>query len=227
MLDSFHDLPGAEGVPASAVRPSAATRRLLDELLAENARLRRENAALHRQAALDPLTGLGGRHPFDERLAYEWARAERFWSPLSLLLIGVDGLAAMADRAGVEVADALERGCARLLADGCRDVDIPFCIAPGELAVILPSTNRTGAEAEMKRLQELWGGLRAQLERGGEVSLDFGLAVAFDDAQSPLELICAADESRLRFRLERDRAEPQDDHPTIPTLARPSFIDAA
>ena len=48
------------------------------------------NEVLAAQAKTDGLTGIANRRHFDEALAFEWSRAMRTGSPLSLLMIDVD-----------------------------------------------------------------------------------------------------------------------------------------
>src|SRR5690606_3335715 len=89
---------------------------------------------------------------------------------------------------------ATERALAALgrqLATICRDVDVCCRVAPDGFAVILPATNRTAAECELARLRE---GLA---ERSGELEPCFGMAVAFDQAETPAELVALADEALL------------------------------
>ncbi len=185
-------------------------------------RLLRENAELRRRIDRDTLTGLMSRRHFDERLEHEWRRAERFWTPLSLLAIDVEGIEAIGAEAGAEGVRRAFAWIGELLACGCRDVDIAARVGRTAFAIILPSTNRTGAEAEVLRLRAV---LRQNPPPIHQVDLDlsFGLAVAFDDAQTPLELLMLADEAALldkRGRIGHDVA-------TVPSLGRPTWIDAA
>ncbi len=218
-------LRAVEPAPLSGVQPAAATGRLIASLQAENERLRRDTQRLVGLADRDRATQLYSRHHFDERLRYEWARAERFWTPLSLVTLGVDDFKWLGDTAGLGAAEAVLHRCASLLSDHCRDVDIPCRIGDCEFAVILPATNRTAAEAEVSRLRRLW--MRVSelpaLPEMGDVYVGFGMAVAFDDAQTPLELLMLADEALLLDRRQRDHER----RPTTPAVARSTWIDAA
>ena len=78
----------------------------------------------------------------EDRLAYEWARARRFWTPLSLIAIDTSTLG-----------DAWAReAVAKWLAATAREVDVVCRSGKSTFCVILPATNRTGAEAELARL---------------------------------------------------------------------------
>ena len=159
-------------------------------------RLIKENEELRRAAVRDTVTGLYGRRHFDERLEHEWLRAERFWTPLSLIAMDLAGIDELHQRAALQGGDGAARvrqllsWCGEMLLRCCRDVDIPCRVGRMSFAIILPATNRTGAEAEIARLRELTSAFRG-------IDLSFGLAVAFDEAQTPLELLMLADESAL------------------------------
>lgn len=113
---------------------------------------------------------LGSQQP----ITYEWNRAKRFWTPLSLIAI---------DLADLRPAEA--RRLERVLLGCVRDVDIVCRAGELVLCIILPCTNRTGAEAEVERL-------RHRLTAGGCEGASFGLAIAFDEADSPEMLLACA-----------------------------------
>ncbi|HWH13963.1 MAG TPA: diguanylate cyclase, partial [Miltoncostaeaceae bacterium] len=92
----------AEGLPADSERR-------LDEFAAlvgmaiRNAKTR---ARLLAQASTDPLTGLANRRAFDERLAQEAARTERYDdAPLALALLDLDHFKRVNDVHGHQIGD--------------------------------------------------------------------------------------------------------------------------
>ncbi len=147
----------------------------------------------------------------DDRLVYEWARAERFWTPLSLIAVDAAGLADTVAREAV----------GRWLTGVCRRVDVVCRTGAARFCVILPSTNRTGAEAELARLLRASASLDARWGRVG-----FGLAVAFDGANTPLELKMLAEQDADvdRHRLPTAVAEAEE-RPTIPQLGSHTWIE--
>ncbi|MEQ9323231.1 MAG: GGDEF domain-containing protein, partial [Polyangiaceae bacterium] len=196
------------------------TRAMIEQLLAEN-------AALRRQLPRDADTGLFSRGHFDERLSYEWRRAQASWTALALIHIDVSAWAPPSRVDGREPFTAPEmRRIALRLDDVCREIDVACRVGRTSIAIILPNTNRTGAEAECKRLADLLG----------DEALGFGMAVAFDEAQSPLELLMLASDAAERDRLESlipemdavDEAfndDPFDPGDGDPSLMRPTVSE--
>ena len=103
-----------------------------------NARLYTTIEAL---ATVDGLTGLANHRTFYERLEQELARARRYDTPVSLLMIDIDDFKVLNDTWGHQAGDAVLRSLARLLSDALRfNVDIPARYGGEEFAVILPNT---------------------------------------------------------------------------------------
>jgi len=191
----------AEETPVSRVRartaPVDGRDATIAKLRADNQMLRIEREHYRRLMSNDEVTGLFSRAHFDMRLTHEWARAQQFWTSLSLIAVDLDDLKAIADAAGRKAAQQALAWVGEFLRRHCREVDIACRVGPWAFAVILPATNRTGAEAEMARLQQLARREQPTLPTGLCVHLSFGMAVAFDDAQTPLELLMLADEASM------------------------------
>jgi diguanylate cyclase (GGDEF)-like protein len=107
--------------------------------------LGREGDALREQARTDPLTGLLNRRAFTERLHDEVARAARYGTPLSLLLLDLDGLKGLNDRAGHHAGDAALRTLARCLHSGSRSADLGARWGGDEFVVLAPETRQAEA----------------------------------------------------------------------------------
>ncbi len=139
-------------------------------------------AALDRESALartDPLTGLGNRRAFEERVELEIQRAARFHRPLTLALLDVDEFKAINDRQGHAAGDRV----LVLLADGLRrnlrSIDLLTRLGGDEFVALLPETDVGAARtAVIKLLNET----RDQLtERGIAVGISAGV-VTFERA---------------------------------------------
>jgi len=117
----------------------------LARALGEQAAVAIEHARLYRrvqdQAITDGLTGLFNHRYFYERLEQEIARARRYGTPVSLLMIDLDDFKAFNDRHGHLAGDAVLREIAKVLGSELRaKVDIAARYGGEEFAVILPNT---------------------------------------------------------------------------------------
>ena len=94
-----------------------------------------------RSATTDGLTGLANHRVFYERLGQELARAQRYGTPVSLLMIDIDDFKELNDTYGHPAGDEALRRLGRLLSEHLRrDVDLPARYGGEEFAVVLPST---------------------------------------------------------------------------------------
>jgi GAF domain-containing protein len=113
--------------------------------LAEQAAVAIEHARLYKrvqdQAVTDGLTGLYNHRHFYERLEHEIARAKRYGTPVSLLMIDLDDFKVFNDRNGHLAGDAVLRGMAAVLQSELRQsLDLAARYGGEEFAVILPNT---------------------------------------------------------------------------------------
>jgi GGDEF domain-containing protein len=117
----------------------------LARALGDQAAVAIEHARLYRrvqdQAITDGLTGLFNHRYFYERLEQEIARAKRYGTPVSLLMIDLDDFKAFNDRHGHLAGDAVLREMAEVLGSELRaKLDIAARYGGEEFAVILPNT---------------------------------------------------------------------------------------
>jgi diguanylate cyclase (GGDEF)-like protein len=140
-----------------------------------------------RAAVTDPLTGLGNRRRFDERLDEEIPPDEPA-APVSVCLLDVDGLKRINDMFGHPVGDlALAAVGARLAASGEA-----FRLGGDEFALLLP-----GAEAEQARLLVELVLVDLALEPGldDQLRVSGGIATYPGDGETPGALVDRADEA--------------------------------
>ena len=98
-----------------------------------------------RSATTDGLTGLANHRVFYERLGQELARARRYGTTVSLLMIDIDDFKELNDTYGHPAGDEALRRLGRLLAEHLRrDIDLPARYGGEEFAVILPNTGVDG-----------------------------------------------------------------------------------
>jgi diguanylate cyclase (GGDEF)-like protein len=164
-----------------------------------------ENVRLHRlverQASTDGLTELANRRQFEEALANEISRAERFGGTLALIVADLDDFKQVNDRYGHQAGDDVLRAFADVLRETVRDIDLAARYGGEEFAVLLPQTDLAGAERVAERLRERMEMrlVEPSSDSPFSVTASFGVA-AFPEAGTPAALFAAADEALYRAK---------------------------
>lgn len=157
-LLSAHEPVGQLRLERVQGNPFVASDRELLTSVAASLALSLTNADAHRHleqmAMKDGLTDLFNRRAFDQLLTQEVKAAERYRSPLCLLLADVDHFKAVNDRFGHPVGDALLKEVATLLSDSLREVDIVARYGGEEFAIILPRTDVASGTVLANRIRE-------------------------------------------------------------------------
>ncbi len=159
-------------------------------------RLERSASELAESATLDSLTSLWNRRVFAERLGEEVARHLRYGTPVSLLMMDLDGFKKINDVYGHVAGDNVLASVADLLRSTLRTTDLPARYGGDEFAVILPGVVKTDAFAVAEKLRSAVSGLRVEVGRNGDVAdvrVSIGVAAAAAGKGDPLELVEAAD----------------------------------
>lgn len=112
------------------------------------------HAEIERLAITDGLTGLFNHRYFQERLAQEFNRLQRFSEPISLLLIDIDHFKKINDTYGHPVGDLVLKGVSENIKKTMRNIDIPARYGGEEFAVILLGTDTKGALNMAERLRK-------------------------------------------------------------------------
>jgi diguanylate cyclase (GGDEF)-like protein len=164
-------------------------------------RLLEEGAALRQLAVTDGLTGVHNHRYFQERLADEFRRAQRFGDPLSLVLVDLDHFKDVNDRFGHMVGDAVLREVAGLFQKVLRDTDLLARYGGEEFAVLLPRTDPAGAFVVAERIWSELDALRLESSDSVHVTASLGLAShPFPAFASARELLRAADRALYRAK---------------------------
>lgn len=100
----------------------------------------------------DALTGLPNRRALRRHLAEEFRRSKRYRTPISLLLVDIDGLKPLNDTYGHAAGDQLIRTVADAIADELRESDFGARWGGDEFAVLAPNTSAPAAHASAERL---------------------------------------------------------------------------
>lgn len=113
-----------------------------------------KSAEFEQLAVYDKLTGLCNARTFSKKLKYELKRAKRYKRPLSLLVVGIDGLDSIRRQYGSLIIDDTLKACAEIVRQAIRDVDVPARCSGDKLAVIFPETFSSRAMVVGERIRE-------------------------------------------------------------------------
>lgn len=135
-------------------------------------------AELQRSAITDSLTGVYNTRFFHEILGRETARAERYNTPLALLMIDIDTFKLVNDTFGHVVGNKVLTQIAKALEHTVRNTDFVFRCGGDEFGVVLPGTDLEGAmhvaEKILQRVEN--GDILPSLGYSGRVTVSIGLS---------------------------------------------------
>jgi diguanylate cyclase (GGDEF)-like protein len=180
--------------------PDRPGRLFLERLLQENAALIREVSelrVLRDLAYRDPLTGLRNQRYLDARLREELTRSERTGHGQgALIALDVDDFGALNARFGRTSGDAALRWLAKRFPETLRTADVCCRVGGDKFMLLLPDTDRTGAETAVVRLS------RATADASGPrwlpIGFSAGIATWPDDARTMEDLIAFAQQQLKR-----------------------------
>lgn len=142
----------------------------------------------------DALTGLYNRRGLLERLVEELARARRYASPLSLLMVDIDHFKRINDTHGHATGDMAISHVARILVRGRRISDIVARYGGEELVVLLPHTTVPGALSVAERLRtQIQSTPYRTLDGQDLLTVSIGVAEFEPSMRDPSDLLQAAD----------------------------------
>lgn len=154
----------------------------------------REYGVVRTRAERDALTGLANRHAFENFLAAEAARFDRYQRPFSLIIFDIDYFKQVNDRFGHEAGDFVLEQAGEVIRGSLRSVDFAARLGGEEFVVVLPETGLERgseiAERVRTRAQELtlqWRGERI------DVTLSAGVSAVPDCVPQAGSLVGSAD----------------------------------
>lgn len=133
---------------------------------------------LEEQAHTDFLTGLTSRRYFCDLVEAELLRAERYGSPLSILLLDVDHFKQVNDTYGHKTGDAVLRKVADVCRETLREVDIVSRWGGEEFAILLPETPSERAAEVAERLRGALASAQIRLEDGEPIGCTVSIGCA-------------------------------------------------
>jgi diguanylate cyclase (GGDEF)-like protein len=158
---------------------------------------------------LDGLTGVRNRRYFDERLAGEWARAQRNGSALSVVLLDVDFFKRYNDRYGHQAGDDCLRRVAACLRQGIkRPGDLVARYGGEEFVCLLPETPLEGALEFSRQLGQSVAALgieHADSAVAGFVTVSLGVCTKPANASGTAQALLREADAQLYIAKSRGR----------------------
>ncbi len=115
-------------------------------------------AALHasrnwRIAVTDELSGLASRRYFESRVAEEWARRERYRTPLAVAIFDLDRFKSVNDTFGHAAGDRVLRRFGEIVRREIRSTDVACRYGGEEFAVLFAESTSASASAVAERIR--------------------------------------------------------------------------
>ncbi len=151
--------------------------------------------ALRQESLRDPLTGLYNRRYLHEFLAQEFARSERSYCPIGLLMIDIDHFKSFNDHFGHSIGDFVLQNVAQAITSHVRPSDVTCRYGGEEMIVVMPNTNLEAAQGRAEQLRLAVSQLRTdfQDQQFGGVTVSIGVAIHPDCGPDSDALLRAAD----------------------------------
>lgn len=165
------------------------TRQQLERMVKE------KTADLETMARQDPLTELGNRRAFDERLQHEISRSQREGTYLSLAILDVDHFKEVNDVYLHTIGDKVLVRLAEVLSQEIRDIDYVARWGGEEFAVLITNAELGVAHEASERMRERIANTSfADLVGDMKITVSIGVASSFDYADHA-SLLIAADQA--------------------------------
>jgi diguanylate cyclase (GGDEF)-like protein len=174
------DNPGFEQFMALSLLAAACVGLMLIHFAAVR-HLRRATENLRSLIAIDDVTGLVLRKPFEDRLALELARTQRSGAPTSIILLQCDQ--------PVTDDENVRRLFGGVLRNSLRDLDLAAHFDANRFVLLLGETEEAGARVVAKRIQDA---IRRDVAVMRNLTLSVGLASTRTIGGDAQELISAA-----------------------------------
>jgi diguanylate cyclase (GGDEF)-like protein len=155
---------------------------------------------LYEMAHFDQLTGLLGRHLFNDRLQNTIHYCDRFNQGCSLLYIDVDNFKVVNDCYGHEAGDELLKTIAQRIKRNCRSTDSAARLGGDEFAILISGVDK---EKSHKTAEKLLEKVSEPIEIDSyslHVSLSIGIAHYPDTADSIEDFLEQADQAMYRAK---------------------------
>jgi diguanylate cyclase (GGDEF)-like protein len=150
---------------------------------------------LRQQATRDPLTGLFNRRYMEETLARELHRAERYGTPLGIIMVDIDHFRRFNNIFGHEAGDIVLKELGKFLQDNVRKEDVACRYGGEEFTLILPGAalDITQKRAETLRCMAQHLQLYYNDKLLDNITLSLGVAIFPDNGATGDVVLQAAD----------------------------------
>jgi len=178
------------------------------ELLAQEISIAMERSLMHDEvktlSVKDELTGSFNRRKLNVEIEVEIARARRYQTPLSVLMIDIDWFKNYNDTHGHAKGDQLLQKIAHLFERSLRQNDTVYRYGGEEFSVLLPMADKDEAVVIAGRMRELveeepFEG-EEESQPKGKVTVSIGVATYPWDGNNPDELLKSADTELYRAK---------------------------
>lgn len=145
----------------------------------------------------DDLTELFNSRHFNELIDYEYERARRYGSPLSLVFFDLDHFKVINDTHGHLVGSRILSEIGGLVKRYTRRVNLAARYGGDEFVMLLPSTDKEGAIKMAQDLLEIIRNYQFKADNGEAINLSasFGVSTFPDDTEDKKELLRLADKA--------------------------------
>jgi len=158
--------------------------------------LDQEHISVKAQASTDGLTGLANHRRFQETIAQEAGRSERYRHDLSMLMMDLDNFKSINDTHGHPQGDEVLRRVSEVVRAECRNIDIAARYGGEEFAILLPATPIARAAEVGERIRRRLAETAISVEGTDEalrVTASIGVAGTPDHPLVAGQMIEAAD----------------------------------
>ncbi len=198
-------------------RTGSELRQKLSELNKSKEIIEKQNQKLSELVIRDGLTGLYNRHHLQNIITQEFARARRYRTDLSCLLMDLDFFKQINDYCGHACGDYVLREFSGCLARFTRQTDYAFRYGGEEFLLLLPHTDTQGALARGEAVRK-WCEERVYRDGDRKITVTVSIGIAslvMHQPERPRDMIALADkalyqakaEGRNRVKIYREQLE--------------------
>jgi diguanylate cyclase (GGDEF)-like protein len=157
--------------------------------------------AYARAATIDPLSGLFNRRYFHSRLQEELERSRRQQTPVTLMMLDLDGFKRVNDSLGHLAGDAIICRTADILRRTVRLFDVCTRFGGDEFAIIMPGISEESAAIVAERIRDAVEASRSADTPTGEpcATVSIGLTTTLG-SETPRGLVSRADQALYRAK---------------------------